>query len=210
MAYYSVHRSNELYHHGILGQKWGVRRYQNEDGTYTSEGAARRKRFGDGIGPFQMFKNQIARSKNYYKLQRSKPIEIKKDEKPLSELMTKKGYTKGAYGYGEKKVNGVTCVVENDNDTSIMDSIINSSGNYFSKSPIEKAVKDQVNAWANMSGQKVNKYPKLGYVSVTNGNCEASFWYDSADYKDDVMGGHDISVEFDPKTKKVYNTSVNG
>ena len=74
MAYYAVHRSNEMYHHGILGQKWGVRRYQNEDGTYTSEGAARRKRFGDGIGPFQMFKNQIARSKNYYKLHRSKLI----------------------------------------------------------------------------------------------------------------------------------------
>lgn len=33
---------NELYHHGILGQKWGVRRYQNTDGTYTSAGKARR------------------------------------------------------------------------------------------------------------------------------------------------------------------------
>lgn len=29
---------NELYHHGILGQKWGIRRYQNKDGNLTAEG----------------------------------------------------------------------------------------------------------------------------------------------------------------------------
>lgn len=27
-----------LEHHGILGQKWGVRRYQNADGSYTESG----------------------------------------------------------------------------------------------------------------------------------------------------------------------------
>ena len=32
-----------LAHHGIKGQKWGVRRYQNEDGSYTDEGAKRRR-----------------------------------------------------------------------------------------------------------------------------------------------------------------------
>ena len=31
-----------LIHYGIQGQKWGVRRFQNEDGTYTSEGLERR------------------------------------------------------------------------------------------------------------------------------------------------------------------------
>lgn len=33
-----------LAHHGIKGQKWGVRRYQNPDGSYTEEGKRRYKK----------------------------------------------------------------------------------------------------------------------------------------------------------------------
>ena len=35
--------NDELSHHGILGQKWGVRRYQNKDGSFTPAGL---KRYG--------------------------------------------------------------------------------------------------------------------------------------------------------------------
>ena len=31
-------KNRELCHHGIKGQKWGVRRFQNEDGSLTPEG----------------------------------------------------------------------------------------------------------------------------------------------------------------------------
>ena len=48
-------RMSELYHYGVKGQRWGVRRYQNKDGTLTNAG---KKRYAAVNGDFvKKYKN---------------------------------------------------------------------------------------------------------------------------------------------------------
>ena len=54
MEYYRYCYSTELYHHGIKGMKWGVRRFQREDGSRTSLGLRREQRLNERADKAQL------------------------------------------------------------------------------------------------------------------------------------------------------------
>lgn len=71
-------KTRALYHSGIKGMKWGIRRFQNEDGSLTEEGKTRYNRSSD-----------ILNEKNIKKITSG----IKEAAQQLSQLPIKKGGT---------------------------------------------------------------------------------------------------------------------
>ena len=77
---------NELYHHGIKGQKWGVRRYQNEDGSLTVSG---RKRYSEQDSIVVAKKGETVNHVSSVPLrafEREKPLYVSKGKEDLKML----------------------------------------------------------------------------------------------------------------------------
>lgn len=120
MKEYYIKIDNEyLEHHGVKGQKWGVRRYQNEDGTLTDEGKKRYSNldskfknnvydheYAIAVANYNNLKNgrKFDDDDVFSKKMRENAIKIKKDgEKMLNELF-ESGYYQKTYGFDPKNI----------------------------------------------------------------------------------------------------------
>ena len=100
--------SSSLYHHGVKGQKWGVRRYRNKDGSLTSAGKKKASK--------ERIDTQSEDAKRAAQLSTKKTSEL--SNKELAELNTRKGLEKkrselypGSFKKGMAFAAGATAVM---------------------------------------------------------------------------------------------------
>ena len=88
--------TNELYHYGIKGMRWGVRRFQNKDGGLTSAGRKRYSRDADDLSEdakaaSALRKKRVDQMSNAELKKLNERMQLERNYKQLNPSSVKKG-----------------------------------------------------------------------------------------------------------------------
>lgn len=82
-----------LEHHGILGQKWGIRRYQNEDGSLTEAG---KRRYSREVAKEQRVARSIEKSERRMRIKEAKAAAKASEMEAKARILEAKARSKKA------------------------------------------------------------------------------------------------------------------
>lgn len=146
-------QSDYLMHHGILGQKWGVRRYQNDDGSLTDAG---KRRYGSEDT------KSISSAKGIQKRLNDVDTAIARNKRALSDNLSKSlNYSRKAEKLENKlnKNNPMKGKVNIENDK--LKELRNKAGESFTKANEAKA---RIADGEKQINDLINTSQKSGYL----------------------------------------------
>lgn len=219
-------QNDDILHFGILGMKWGVRRYQNPDGSLTPAGQARYNYNSDTDKYEKVTKKGVVKYRekmikeghsdwydNPNDEDKKRRKEIKSfNENYLNDKLKKEGFEKSSYGDSAEKKDEDGDIIELRSSKDSTYEKVHKDYKNFNKNKkehMDAIIKQCLKSYSESPWDKDPNHLKLlekeirknkNYLSFTPQGIVMGFL---GDHGLESIGYHSISFEYDPKTKKL-------